>query len=427
MTALCGGGPSDSRPGFNGGVYLGAQGIGLLLRTLVPEPVADAIAAIVSADALDLTTFCKTDPPPMPTPGPEDFVALLNPGDFVEYDRVRKLFIQWWEHIYWYQACQCTTVATPPLGPVSQPGPGGQNNALPSGGSGFCYETTAPYSATGVTSGHTTADLTAQLLPVTSDAINTSFPDQGFTVPVRAVRIPAGVTAVIARTVNGGATSPVGNNAHDGALAFFTSAGVNNGGQQIFSSQPGTIGSNLNGFPVPANATYFAVGVVNIADVSVAGKQMSWSVDIRFICPDSQLQSPCCPPDPQLELKIDQMFQLLVNLNRTTAVPPVTGWHDGTRHSGLRGAGSFLIDAQAVAIRWEATTPPQGVRVDPGNPDFYWDMGFWSPYVLTSPLRGGRLVFIKQTVQLPELTDQVGYTLRHDTVMDAIELLPTSS
>lgn len=426
MTALCGGGPSESRPGFNGGVYLGAQGIGLLLRTFVPEPIADAIAAIVSADALDLTTFCTTDPPSMPTPGPLDFVALLNPSDFVEYDRVRKLAIQWWESIYWHQACQCSLVATPPLPPVTQWPDGGQNSGLPSGGTGNCFETTAGYVATGASSGVIQTDITAAFLPQSSDTISVTL-DFGFgAFPIRAVRIPTGVTALVAHSHNRGATSPTAVNAHDGSIHAWSAAGADMGGlAQIFTSQDADAGTDARGTPITASMQYIGIGVVNRFDTSVAGKVMSWQNDIQYLC-GAGLETPCCPPDPKLEFKIDQLTQLVLNLNQQAPAGVVGGWTDGVRHTGLEKAGSFHIAAAAIGVRWEFATIPAFIQVSPGNPNFYWDLGFWSGYANGSPLRGSRLVFNPESFHLPEFTDQIGYTLADGVIANAVELIPTT-
>lgn len=425
MTAVCGGGPSGVRPGVVGQAFNTASGIASFLSEIMDARLATAIGAIAALETFDVANYCTIDPPADPGLTALDMVALLNPSDLNNYlPAVSKVRV-WWRHLYWWQVCQCTTVATPAPPAPSNPGPQSNNQGLPSGGLGSCYENTTPYAATGVSSGRTVADLTSLYLPISADRLARTVDFGSGPIPVNATRIPPEVTAVVVRSQNLGQTTPAPINAHNGSLAFWQLDGTAFGGIQMLTSQATAAGTDLRGQPVPAGGGYFGVAAENRFDTSGAGKLYSWTVDVRFICGNGTLETPCCPPDPALELKINQVLQLLLNIQNPAVNQPPISWHDGTRHSTLRGSGSFTIAPSAIGMRFEVTTPPTGTKVDPGNPDFYFDMGFWSPYALTSPMRGGRIVFLRQSVELPEFTDQIGYTLKNGTVMDAVELLPT--
>jgi hypothetical protein len=134
--------------------------------------------------------------------------------------------------------------------------------------------------------------------------------------------------------------------------------------------------------------------------------------------------STCCPPDPTLYIGIKNILSAIANISISGGGGPPTSWTDGARHSSLENAGNFLLSGPAIGIRVEMKVLPTGVRVNPGDPDFYWDAGFITPFSMDTPLRGNRLVFRDQSFQLPSVTDQIGYTLLNGTVVDIVELLP---
>jgi hypothetical protein len=120
---------------------------------------------------------------------------------------------------------------------------------------------------------------------------------------------------------------------------------------------------------------------------------------------------------------LQQLLELVRNLHNGTAGP--ISWHDGVRHTGLSGAGSFVLSGAAIGIRVDMTTLPVGQPPLQGDPTFFWNAGFVTPIALDSPLRGQRLVFEHESMTLPNFTDSIGYTLLNGTVVDITELLPT--
>lgn len=426
MTALCNGGASQARPGIVGTAFNTAANITSFLSTFLPMPLAIAIGAVAAVETFDVALYCATDPPADPGLTAQDMVDFLNPGALDTFLPAQAKIRTWWRHIYWWQVCQCTSVPTPPMPTPSNPGDQSSGGGLPSGGVGHCYETTAGWTTTGISSGSQNLDLTSVWIPkgLTSKVIN--FPNATPPFSVTAQEIPANVTEINFTTHNRGAHCPSPEAVATADIQWYDVNGNAVGGGQFLHCQDVQIGPLTGNTTLPSTAKYVAINFHQDFDLSLAGHQLSFEVDLWFNCADGGLQTPCCPPDPSLELKINQLYQLVLGLGSSSAPVVPIGWHDGTRHSSLRGSGSFLIAASAIGVRFEVTTPPTGVNVDPGNPDFYWDMGFWSPFVLGSPLRGARLVFLNQSFALPEFTDQVGYTLKHGTVVDAIELLPTN-
>lgn len=288
---------------------------------------------------------------------------------------------------------------------------------MPSGqGNSPCWDTQSSVSASGgdpVSGGQ--HDVTQQFLPTTQTVTVTSSVGGG---PGVAQLLPSGING-LSQSFDGGAqtggtTSPV-------QLEFYTASGTSlglHGGFNLGQSNP-----NLQPITIPSGAASWAAFYHN---PNANAGLFTWR--LQFFCSaggPTVIDVPCCPPDPTLEIKLNQILQLILNLTTGSSTPPPSGWHDGNAHTNLRGAGSFFIDPTAIGIRWDVTMPPAGTQVDPGNPDFYWDMGFWTPYAIGSPLRGGRLVYLHQSVELPEFTDQLGYTLKHGTVLNATELLPT--
>jgi len=137
MTALCGGGASQARPGFAIVQYVGPAALGAMLNN-IPTPWAVAFAAYVGLITYDLASFCTTDPPSDPGLTGRDFTDLVNvtnPFSFAAKTKIQ----QWIGHNLWWNFCQCSAVPTPPApaplappsGLPSQPAPVRRNRYSP--------------------------------------------------------------------------------------------------------------------------------------------------------------------------------------------------------------------------------------------------------------------------------------------------------
>lgn len=425
MTAYCGGGTSGPIAGVPQFVASGAAAIesALILRGLGKE--AALLAPILARLTFDVDDFCAADPPADPGITPQDiFNAVQLAVPSVSIPAILKVS-QWWSRQMWFQFCECKTVPTPPPAAPSLPGPGvGTDTNLPPGLSNQpCWSA----DNTGVEafhpgSGPAGTDLTQEILPP-----NPSFFHGGsITTPdTHPVLIPPGVTNITwASTIDRPNPTTAGV---DFTMRFFRAD------QSVIISAD--LGSFINTRPppqsgsvtLPSGAAYWSVERTNSAETQ---PPFSMSLHFQFFCsgaPPNTVLTPCCPPDPLVNNYLSNIFNIVLQIqqnNQASAPAQPVSWKDGVRHTGLREAGSFVIDQTSLAVRLEVTRPPTSPRILPGNPDFYWDMGFITPIALTSPLRGARLVFLKQTITLPEFTDSVGYTLLDGTVADAIELLP---
>jgi hypothetical protein len=386
--------------------------------------MASIISAAVSVQAFDLTTFCTTDPPADPQIGPADYLALLNPAALSDYVAARQKFGDWWKHIYWHQACQCTLVPTPPLGPVSQPGPGGQNTGLPQGpSSGPCWDTTLGFTAAALPPGPLTVIDANALLPGNQTVAVTPNFTGGLAV---APLVPAGVQS-ITFTATGEGTDP----GPFVQLMTYGTTGTPNNAQALFfldfANQPS--GTTLTvTHPLPANSVSWNAQIAPFLNGNqVQGSSWSLAVELSYTCtanPPNEPVVPCCPPDPGLELRINQILEIVSTLTSSSGSSPPTSWHDGTRHQALTGSGRLQLATAAVGARVEISTIPPGIDVHPGDPQFYFDLGFITPIAVNVPLRGQRLVFNPQSFALPQFADGLAWTLPVGAVINLVELLP---
>jgi hypothetical protein len=190
--------------------------------------------------------------------------------------------------------------------------------------------------------------------------------------------------------------------------------------------QGAPIGPFTPDIPLPPNTAYVSAILEIGYDTETAGRLMSWTISLQANCPGAGLESPCCPPDPSVDLRLNQILTIVANLTISSGTSPFTSWRDGIRHSSLRDSGRFQLADGVVGVRAEVTTLPPGLQVDPGDPTFYWNMGFVTPLALDVPLRGQRLVFNPESFALPQVADGVAYDLRSGGVMDLVELLPVA-
>lgn len=419
MPDLCRGSGSSLRPAYGTIITVSAASLEAALTKILPKETRVAFSAILAGATYNLLNLCSSPAPDFPTLTTEDWFNALSPVHTADYSLSVSRFSQWVLAYMWPTWCQCNDRA-PPAAPVPIiPPPANQDTGLPDGSAQTpCWDVTVGTTLGGTATPPGFTDLTTTYLPTTQPLTVTPFVAGS---PTTAQLIPAGATnlkfafsaAAQAGVVAGTSISGEFFNASGAHVGFLNGVGCLN------CSQP------LTALTIPSGATAWTLYGENDGSVPYSA-----TLQYQFFCSGTgptQLEVPCCPPDPTLEIKLNQILSIVLNLTTGGGVVPPVSWHDGARHTALRGAGSFLISGAAIGMRFEVTTPPTGTKIDPGNPDFYWDMGFWSPYALGSPLRGGRLVFLNQSVELPEFSDQIGFTLRHGTVMNAIELLPTTT
>jgi hypothetical protein len=177
-------------------------------------------------------------------------------------------------------------------------------------------------------------------------------------------------------------------------------------------------------FEIDANTAYMSCfGLLNAGLIPGGVQDPISSTNWQWYCGGDGTAAPsdCCPPDPDLMITLSNVLDVVLDIQRALASPAGV-YVDGARHANLSGTGSVVLGAKTVAVRVETHPPIPTTIVVPGTPDYYYDMGFVTPYILGSPLRGTRVTFNPHTVTLPTYTDQLGYTLRGGVLVDIVEL-----
>lgn len=419
MPDLCRGSGATVRPPYGALASVAGAALVAALGKITKKETAEAIGGVLGSQLFNLQQLCSQPAPDFPTLTDEDWFNVLSPIHTGDYALSIQAFEQWVTAYMWPTWCQCNDGSAPGSNtPTPLPDIDSNPGVPTSTGGSHCSDITNSFTQDGVGVGGPVTDYTSVWLPSTQTV--TVSPSFGGA-PTTAQLMPSGVTnfqyAFSAPAQSGIVTSPGIQG------AFFNSSGAQVGIIPGLSCV--NCAQQLTPITIPSTAVSWSLFGHN-----PNSSPYSATLEYLFDCAGggpTVLTQPCCPPDPILEYKLNQILNVVLNLTGGGSVVPPTGWHDGAVHTALRGSGSFLIAPQAIGVRFEVTTPPTGVNVDPGNPDFYWDMGFWSPYVLGSPLRGARLVFLNQSFALPEFADQIGYTLKNGTECNATELLPTTT
>ena len=190
MTALCGGGASGPKPGYNDVVYVGGAAIEALLTGLGMPEAAIVLGPLLAGASFELSTFCATDPPSDPGLTAADITDALNFNDVALSVPAIAKIAQWFGSRYWYDLCTCSTTTTPSPPALSNPGPISTNPGLPGATVGPCFVTHAA-PAWAPSGANVTTDITASVLPATGTAISRSSAAGGISSTVLALPIPA--------------------------------------------------------------------------------------------------------------------------------------------------------------------------------------------------------------------------------------------
>lgn len=431
MTTVCGGGASGPQAGFNETVVITSAAVEAGLTLIGLEPVALLLAPFIAGETYDLTTFCLVDPPADPGLTAGDLIDVTNFIDpTVSIPAINKVR-QWFKSWYWYQVCKCTSTTTPAPPALSNPGGYTQNPSLPSQGNGFCFQGTASVSGSQTTVPGPT-DVTGALAPTNGAPItgvdgvfgSGFFNVLAYPIPPTMNRIDLYYTSV----------------AYDPAI----SAGQRITAAFNFFLSDGTwlsgLGAGQAGPPAPENsntvirgdsswnssATHFSIAVGNPGYGNSPHSTVKQTLALRsqVTCAGSALQSECCPPDPTIELKLNQIIGMLTALFGT-APAPFSGYATATVHSGLSGNGTLTLDDSPIAVKVAITTDIATGGIDSGSPDYLFDRGYVVPIISAGPVRAeARLVYNPQVFLMPALVEQLGYSLAPGLVVTVTELVP---
>jgi hypothetical protein len=414
VTAVCGGGASAAIPGFNSTVYVTAAAVDGALTLLGLEPVAALLAPFIASEVYDLTTFCVIDPPADPGLTAQDLIDVTNFIDpTVSIPALAKVR-QWFNSWYWYQVCHCTTTTTPAASTPSNPGGTSPNGGLPTSSVGAkCWDSQQdwpfdpPY--------QTIRDNV--LLWPDGEPLHNNSGDRYLPKP-----LPQSITYI-------GIYNPSGTNQGDNVfiqIDWFDVTGhvIRTDKTGVTDRPPNHLTRTLNVTP-PSNAdsVQFGAGVTG----ATAGPSPTGSITLRvqmFCSGQSPItpNSPCCPPDPSVEQRLNQILGLITSIYQSLPTR-LTSYAEGASHAGLSGSGTVtLASSSAIAIRVNLTTVPAYLGRTSGTPTLLFDAGWITPVTSEGPVSGLPIEWVTQLVPLDPLTVSVDYTLAAGVIASFLEL-----
>lgn len=425
MTVLCGG-PSQAKKGIDRYVYMTSSTAGALLNN-IPTKWAVPLAAFLGSATYDMTQFCTTDPPAMPTITALDAVNILtsisNPltglASLQKITDLVKIYL-------WYQACECASVATP-----AAPSPPSQPTDWPAFDPGYLPQPTAAKCSTIAASRHFGPFPVTQggsfdiFIPGTGDrGAPASNAPNNLSLP-----LPVGAsTAVITSThtsVTGDTLSNFGfpfvaYNAAGSAVASSTNNALGDDGRTRSAGIPLTKTTTV---VIPSTATQWRFVAQWSANSNTGNGDMTVSID--FYCGGANPGvpvGPCCPPDTTLAAQVLEILDAVTLIQRQIAP---FAYVNGPIHSGLSGNGQIAIAKALLGLRVQLTTIPSRSGRVVGDPDHVFDVGEVSlgdadGWFYTRRIDRETLVWTPKDAQLATL---IGYSIPADTVARVTELV----
>ena len=346
----------------------------------------------------------------------QDIVDAMNVSNPIVSVPALEKVSQWFLHRYWWNVCECTSSATPPPPTMSNPNTSiGVNTGAPSGlNAGPCWTGYGPVHID--QTGFFAMSFIAPWLPFLPGS-TANLPGNNFnpkSLP------PPGVQTITWDITLLAASQPMTMRLED--LAANGAAGTLT---TIFTNQ--SSGHFTGSFAYNSNTTS---PYLDFEFGPAATDDGHWTADmvgqVSFTCssaPPNALVMPCCPPDPLIDGKLDQLLGLVTALyNRQTGA--LTQYRKGTLHTALSGAGTLTVN-DLVGVQVSIDTPPAGL-VQGGNPPYLFDQGWLSILTGDGMIQEQRLTRTHQ-LWLPELmplATTFGYYLNSGVVADVTELLP---
>jgi hypothetical protein len=403
MTAICGGGTSAIKPvGVAASQILSPDALATLFEGGGFAWLSTLVYALGYL-TFDLTQICATDPPALPNVDSARFVSYLASPQGAQFLREDATTIA--EYLLWYLYCECTSAPTPaPPAPPTMPTgvqvdtpPATSTGTSPCGYGGqifgtYSYDANGNYQVPlGASTGNVTASRWYQLTHNTTLNDGTSDTPTPTTLTLQQLNAS---NAIVQQDV-------------------YTHPALQSGIQRVYSGQ------------LAPGVTHF--GLLLHAPTPATGQFRQYdSMVLYCTAPPSAVMQACCPPDPYLQVLINQVLQLeqlILESLPQGKVPYV----DGVKHANLSGTGTVALTAQAVAIRVDIVSRPDPWPSHPGTPPYLYSLGFITPYAVGTPLRGSRLVYDHQIYEYPSYTDQIGWGLADQVVVNIVELQKAST
>lgn len=413
--AYCSPGTSAPIGGYGAAVIGTAAAIAAaLLEGGIDAATSIAVSSLIAGATYDPAVICAEDPPGDPGLTALDLVSAFAYEDpLISIPAILKIR-QWFLNFYWHKLCQCVGATTPNPPALALPTTVNVNPGLPGGNSGTACWSSLIAAPVGNGGANYPSISLATLFPNTS-----GFPPSPAEVSAVAPQpLPASYAFVV--SVDNVGTNP-GNLICDmewysGPIVF---------GNLIRADSLNTAhGTTTRVTLVPPAGTVNTLMNFNTSTVNPTNNA---SVMVTIYCagqsPGNPI-SPCCPPDPSVDARLNQILGLVTSIFQGLPTP-LTSYAESTVHAGLTGNGTILLSSQAVAVKVSITTDAPWYGSDAGSPDYLFDRGYIVPVTNEAPIRDlVRLVYNPQLYTLPALTEQIGYSLKTGLVVSITELVP---
>lgn len=392
-----------------------------LVSTILAElaPVFLPVAVLVDGLAVQLTTLCGRDPPPMPTWDANDalILALGSASPFYQQTltKIDDLIQNW----AWDKACECTGG---PAGPalVAPAPPAGTSQTSPTSNQP-CF--VGAYA--GAPPLNPDSSLTNDL-DISKWTLSTDGRIHGGDIHSSSGNIygvPTGTTSITWKGFDPDTSSGPGSKGiYSFALWTFNASFVPNSPIQIGPPLNNTGGTYTGSTPIASTVAYWLmIGRTSVGDGSTPLEPPRLETNVWCGGSVPNGQEACCPPDPSIALGLQTIINLLQNLH----TPPAGTYKKGTVHSGLTGSGTLSVTGLfGLQIQLTSGVPTQ-IQF-PGVPPYERSVGWMS--VLTGD---GMIDEVRITRQnqvwasaLARYATQVGFQLNAGFSMTVTELLP---
>lgn len=412
MTLVCGGGASSAKSGFPSLVTMDAASILAFINSNASSlGFLLSFGGLLNTITYDLSTYCTTDPPALPS-NSDIQTALVNiiTGDPLTRLQAQLTLNNTVGRYLWPYFCQCTSGAAPtaPTAPSVTNVPSVNPNL---GGvlGQPCWDATITELAANSTNW---ADAPTQkaLVPY-----STGYP--------AGTPVPTSITlSVSSDTAGADPASPILSVSWRGPTgSIISTVGAFSTGQSHCNAGATCTVTTTP----PTGAASFVTTVSGVTSDSMIGTN---SATMRFTmyCSGqnpSVPAGPCCPPDPILTGRLQQILDLVTLIQRQ-AVP--FAYIGGAAHTGLSGNGNFAVSG-ILGLRVDLTTVPGRLGESSGDPVSLWDAGWIN--VGSADGFGPRL-FISSNPMLvlpvSSAATVVGYSIPADVTATITELIRES-
>lgn len=343
----------------------------------------------------DVNAFCALEPPDFPTLDALDLWAIIQRDPIsVSATAINKV-MQVVEHYAWYLLCECTSGGTPapPAAPAPPAGlplinppalvspPDAAPCATFTSTNAFCWVAGSGFSP----------------FPAAFSMMGGS---------VSALRV------TLVNTICSGAGSTL-----NGFITFQSATGVTLRNDPI-TAGPGATVTVVSYVPAGAANAVFGMNVAGSGGSQLIGSKVESFCNGAGPGP----QMPCCPPDPGLLAKLDQVVAMVTLIQRQ-AVP--FGYVPGVAtHAGLVGSGEFAVQG-LLGFLVQLTSVPPELGVEAGSPTTLFDAG-WVTCGTADGWEKSTRVEHNPRLVVPEamgLVTRIGYSFAPNVVATITELV----